>query len=863
MYEGKFDSTPVEHDLEWGELVDLLTDHEVAPCTTTSCVGKKCPHKNGIAWSPVIMRDGHRLGKNVEQINAAFFDVDTGEQLAHALTVLDGLSYVLHSTHSYDPAVNQKFRVVVQLSRPLRPEEWHPLWDQFVAMTGLECDKASRDPSRLLFCPVTRADVPPLECEGEGTPLDVDLLLSGVTIGARAATPKRTPPAIDLQVSSAVDMEELRGRLSRATNPLVRKMLAGDDLDALGEVTGTGHDDTMQKLAGALVFNVPHAPDEAFIHLAHIALATPCDGHDDPYEHHLSEFRDMLERARARYLEQNADTLRVDAAIRRYREKKLVARTAGARTAGARPNAVCNNLGTETLHASPELGPRAAGPSSPPMGSVSSGNRVGPVETPGSAAGGHNEARTQGGIARALGTSLAGPLTALLAERASRDEAAEAESGEDEDPDEWLSRLVSKPNKQGVEIATSCPANADLILSESPEWRGQIRFNEVTKNVELGADAPVQCAPASLSVEVSNWLARNQDLQIKASELRPIMAAVARRNSYDPLRDYLVEAAMLWDGKPRAATWLIDYCGAATTDEDGNDLREYVEMMGLKWLLLAGARALDPGCKADNVLILEGAQDLKKSSALEALCGEYFTRSPIVIGQKDGYAVISKQWVVEIQEMNSFLKADDAAAKAFFTTSRDDYRPPYAERPESFPRRCAFAGTINPDGAGYLRDPTGNRRYWPVRIGSSTQIDVERLAEDRDQIWAEVVLRLACGERWWLETAEEKALAAREVAKRVRADPRESIVRAWWARLSPARRTGGWELLDVAREALKTEARDYTPAVQDSVRRALQRMGFAEDRAAATWTAPPDALALPQKVARTMQVIQGAKEAKA
>lgn len=246
--------------------------------------------------------------------------------------------------------------------------------------------------------------------------------------------------------------------------------------------------------------------------------------------------------------------------------------------------------------------------------------------------------------------------------------------------------------------------------------------------------------------------------------------AAMQGRAFDNTRNPLVEWAdsLVWDGKRRIDGWLSYYGGA-----DDND---YTRLVGRRFLISAMARALRPGCKVDTMLVLEGPQGLKKSSMVEVLAGRgWFTDQIGDITSKDASQMVQGVWLVEVAEMVKFTKHESSAVKEFLTRTFDRYRPPYGRYVIQRDRRCVFFGTINPDGSGYLKDTTGNRRYWPVKVGA---IDIDGIRADREQIWAEARNALMAGERWWID-ADEVAIVQSEQEERREDDPWEPTVSAW------------------------------------------------------------------------------------
>jgi putative DNA primase/helicase len=175
------------------------------------------------------------------------------------------------------------------------------------------------------------------------------------------------------------------------------------------------------------------------------------------------------------------------------------------------------------------------------------------------------------------------------------------------------------------------------------------------------------------------------------------------------------------------------------------------------------------------MLILEGMQGIGKSRALAALAGEgLHCDSALDLSSKDACQVLQGVWIYELAELDALLRRDTSTVKAFLSRAYDRYRLPYARAPETVPRSVVFCGTVN--HSGYLRDTTGNRRFWIVRCEGP--IDTEGLRAARDAIWAEVVHRFAQGEPWHLpERLEDRMRGEQE--SRLEEDPWEATLAAW------------------------------------------------------------------------------------
>lgn len=308
-----------------------------------------------------------------------------------------------------------------------------------------------------------------------------------------------------------------------------------------------------------------------------------------------------------------------------------------------------------------------------------------------------------------------------------------------------------------------CAENARIVLESHPDWMGALAFDEFDQRTMLTARVPGtrgRFTPRELRDDDVTaalvWFNRNGYPDATETMLRAVIQMVARQSIISPVRHYLEELA--WDGLPRIATWLVRYLGAADMP--------YVRAVGRAWLISAVARALQPGCKADHMLVLEGPQGLGKSTALRALCGDAWFHDGLPdMHSKDASQALRGKWIIEAGELSAMRRSDVEAVKAFLSRTEERYRPPYGRAEVVEPRRCVFAGTTN--GEGYLRDDTGNRRFWPVAVN---RVDVAALAADRGQIWAEAVAAYRAGERWWLDAGME-AVAAGEAAERLEDDP--------------------------------------------------------------------------------------------
>jgi len=223
-----------------------------------------------------------------------------------------------------------------------------------------------------------------------------------------------------------------------------------------------------------------------------------------------------------------------------------------------------------------------------------------------------------------------------------------------------------------------------------------------------------------------------------------------------------------------------------------------------KTLIAAVARIYRPGTKFDSVLILNGPQGIGKSTFFYKLAGDWFSDSLSITDMKDksGPEKLQGYWILELGELAGMRKTDVEIVKSFLSRVDDKYRASYGVSVESHPRQCVIVGSTNAEN-GFLRDITGNRRFWPVRMtGNSVKKAWQMTTEDVQQIWAETLVYYRTGEKLYLEGGEAKA-AALEQANALETDEREGLVRAYLETPLPE----NWEELSLYEPAKLSEWR--------------------------------------------------------
>jgi putative DNA primase/helicase len=276
-------------------------------------------------------------------------------------------------------------------------------------------------------------------------------------------------------------------------------------------------------------------------------------------------------------------------------------------------------------------------------------------------------------------------------------------------------------------------------------------------------------------------------------------AFLHRRN---PIQDWL--RSLTWDGEMRLPDLLFRGFG---TPSD-----EYSRAVGRCFIVGMVARVMRPGCKADCMPVFEGDQGLRKSTALGIIGGKYFSELHDSIMSKDFYISLQGKMLCEISELHAFKTADIERIKGIISNAVDRFRAPYASISTDHPRQGVFAGTTNRDD--WNTDETGARRFWPVLCG---EIDIDWLIDNREQLFAEAMMRLNDGEPWWDVPKEQ---ADREREARQDSDPWEDVLAEYLRANNVVR------IPYIMDEMLKIKLQDFDMLKQRRIGRILRRHGF-------------------------------------
>jgi predicted P-loop ATPase len=321
--------------------------------------------------------------------------------------------------------------------------------------------------------------------------------------------------------------------------------------------------------------------------------------------------------------------------------------------------------------------------------------------------------------------------------------------------------------------------------------------------------------------DLQEWLQEAGLKRIAHQTVRDAIDSYVRDHAYHPVRDYLY--ALAWDGTPRLDVWLSRYLGA--------ERNRYSETIGPMFLISMVARILEPGCKVDHMLVLEGAQGELKSTACAILGGDWFSDSlPDVTEGKDACQHLRGKWLIEVAEMHAMNRAETSLLKSFISRRTERYRPSYGRFEVIEPRQCVFVGTSNKDA--YLRDETGGRRFWPVKTGS---IDIDALEADRDQLFAQAVRCFRRGEPWWPDKSFEREHIQPEQEARYELDEWAIPVRQY---LQTVTRT---TVHEIARNALSLEIGRLGGAEQKRIAAILLKLGWEprRNKHERWWEKPP------------------------
>ncbi|MBW4863045.1 MAG: virulence-associated E family protein [Paeniclostridium sp.] len=351
----------------------------------------------------------------------------------------------------------------------------------------------------------------------------------------------------------------------------------------------------------------------------------------------------------------------------------------------------------------------------------------------------------------------------------------------------WITKL--EVDKKGMYKASN--KNIVAILENDRNLKGKIAYNLFSNRTMVKGDLPWRSASDKVRGDIwqdSDDANLRVYIDITYGIVAPYkindgLAIIEKKNKYHPIIDYL--NSNTWDKISRVDTLMIDYLGA----EDC----EYTRSITRKMLVAAVSRIFNPGIKFDYMLVLVGRQGIGKSYIINLLGREWYSDSLNTVYGKEAYEQLQNAWILEMAELSATKKADAEAIKHFISKTEDSYRQAYGRRVDTFKRQCVFFGTTNENE--FLKDRTGNRRYWPLMVGVNKPL--KNLFKDLNkneinQIWAEALYLYKCGEKLILEGDVEREANLKQ-EQHLESNSKEGMIREFLNMKLPK----SWDKMDI------------------------------------------------------------------
>ena len=367
-------------------------------------------------------------------------------------------------------------------------------------------------------------------------------------------------------------------------------------------------------------------------------------------------------------------------------------------------------------------------------------------------------------------------------------------------------------------------ANVRLAFEHAPELAGLLRLNELARRVELTRAPPWRTLTGGIAwrddddIDLIGWLQKNS-LPVRGDAMvSRIVHAQAAMSAVHPVREWL--AGLTWDGEPRIVEVLIEaLCARGENIYLGGVLRRF--------MISAIARVMQPGCKADHMLVLVGAQGGGKSTFARVLGAPWTVESHSTFGSKDAAQELDGAWLVEVAELSGMRRSEVETVKTFVSKQSDHFRPAYGRHVIDQPRSCVFIGTTNEDT--FLVDYTGNRRFWPVRC--TGRINLKLIEEAREQLWAEALSAYRAGDQWHLTAEETRAAANVQESHRVVGEVEQGVANILERKVASAVTTPPMiSVLEIFREICGSERDSENLSVrrqmETAIGQALRRSGW-------------------------------------
>lgn len=369
-------------------------------------------------------------------------------------------------------------------------------------------------------------------------------------------------------------------------------------------------------------------------------------------------------------------------------------------------------------------------------------------------------------------------------------------------------------------LPRECVPNVSLVLRNHADWHGVVAFDRFAQRVVKRRAAPYDEGPPSEEwVDVDDtrtaaWIGRREGWLPSSAMVAEAVNEVAHAAEFHPVLEWL--ETLRHDGTERLDMWMVDLLGVKDTP--------YVRLVSRYFLIGMCMRVLEPGCKFDTCLVLEGPQGRKKSMVLRILGGQWFSDIELDLQNKDSMSNIRGKWLHEFGEMGSLARAETQRQKSFLSRQVDEFRPVYGRREIRCPRQSAFCGTTNE--WQWNKDATGGRRFWPVEVGE--ELDTAGLAAMREQLFAEA---FACARahqadrtsnRYWPTADEQRELFDPEQLAREAPDAFVDLLAVWLDTDNTLGET--FTLAQACMTGLKLDAKAMSKDVQTRVGMALRKL---------------------------------------
>jgi len=386
--------------------------------------------------------------------------------------------------------------------------------------------------------------------------------------------------------------------------------------------------------------------------------------------------------------------------------------------------------------------------------------------------------------------------------------ASDAGAGQERKRPPWIPELIYKDGE-----IKSCLSNVYQVLAHHPAWRGVIAFDEMSLCTVKRKEPPFDGGKigewdAQDDTRTAMWIARTYGFTPASVMVLECVETLAKANAWHPVRTWL--RGLKWDGEKRLAGWLTKYLGAPLTP--------YSARVAAWWIMGAVKRVMQPGVKFDYCLVLCGPQGKGKSTAFSIIGGDWFGDTELDLQSKDSMSALRGKMVWEFPELGALARSEERRQKSFLSRQVDEYRPVYGRREIKAPRQLVFGGSTNEHE--WNKDPTGGRRFWPVDCLIDV-IDTEGLRSVRDQLFAEALVRIDAGERYWPTAQEQRALFDPEQLKVEQQDSLVDALHDWvfdWGRQE-------FSAYDAAHDCLKLDASKLTRDLQTRIGIALRKLG--------------------------------------